>query len=252
MVVQMISIKNLTIRHGARDILKNINLDIEQGKTTVVMGLSGVGKSTLLKAITGLLKPYAGQVFIHGKDATALTGQELDKIRRKIGMVFQSPALFDSLTVGENVAFGLREFFPKMPEEEIQQIVAEMLSIVDLEGKAHFMPAQLSGGMQKRASLARTIATKPEIILYDEPTTGLDPIMSNVINDLINDLKKRFNATSIVVTHDLESAYRVGDKIAMLYQGKLIAHGTWNEFKNSKEPVVQQFIHGSKEGPIKV
>lgn len=248
----MIDIKNLTIRYGSRDIVKNINLKVEKGETLVVMGLSGVGKSTLLKAITGLLKPYSGQVLIYQKDVTKLSGIELDSIRRKIGMVFQSPALFDSLNVGENVAFGLREFNLKMPEEEIQQIVAEMLSIVDLEGKAHFMPSQLSGGMQKRASLARTVATRPDIILYDEPTSGLDPIMSNVINDLINDLKKRFNATSVVVTHDLESAYRVGDKIAMLYQGKIVAHGTWNEFKNSKEPVVQQFIHGSKEGPIKV
>jgi len=248
----MIDIKNLTIRYGARDIVKNVNLKVEKGETLVVMGLSGVGKSTLLKAITGLLKPYGGQVCIYQKDVTKLSKVELDSIRRKIGMVFQSPALFDSLTVGENVAFGLREFNPKMPEEEIQQVVAEMLSIVDLEGKAHFMPSQLSGGMQKRASLARTVATRPDIILYDEPTSGLDPIMSNVINDLINDLKKRFNATSVVVTHDLESAYRVGDKIAMLYQGKIVAHGTWNEFKNSKEPVVQQFIHGSKEGPIKV
>lgn len=248
----MINIKNLIIRHGTRDILKHVNLDVEKGKTLVVMGLSGVGKSTLLRAVIGLLKPHNGEIYIEGKDITKLSGEELDAIRRKIGMVFQSPALFDSLTVGENVAFGLREYKPNMPEEEVQQIVAEMLSIVDLEGRAHLYPSQLSGGMQKRASLARTIAVKPEIILYDEPTTGLDPIMSNVINTLINDLKKRFNATSVVVTHDLESAFTVGDKIAMLYNGKIVACGTTDEFKRSKDPVVQQFIRGNIEGPIKV
>ncbi|MFH1454181.1 MAG: ABC transporter ATP-binding protein [Armatimonadota bacterium] len=248
----MIKIRNLVIRLGSKDILKNINLDVEKGETLVVMGLSGVGKSTLLKAITGLLRPFSGDIYIEGKNVTNLSGKELDRVRRKVGMVFQSPALFDSLNVGDNVAFGLREFATHMKEEEIQQVVGEMLSIVDLEGKSHLMPAQLSGGMQKRASLARTIAIKPEVILYDEPTTGLDPIMSNVISGLINDLKKRLSATSVVVTHDLESAYQVGDKIAMLYNGKIVACGTKDEFIKSKDPVVQQFIHGSIKGPIKV
>ncbi|MBI2252302.1 MAG: ABC transporter ATP-binding protein [Armatimonadetes bacterium] len=247
----MIAIKNLTVRLSGREVIKNINLEIAKGKTLVVMGLSGVGKSTLLRCIIGLMKPAEGAIYIGGKEITRLSYSDLDKVRKKIGMVFQSPALFDSLTIGENVAFGLREH-TNFPEEEIQRIVAEKLAIVDLEGKENLMPSQLSGGMQKRASLARTIATNPEGILYDEPTSGLDPIMSNVINQLINNLKEQFGVTSIVVTHDLESAFMVGDEIAMLYQGEIVGKGSPQEFKRSTSPIVQQFIQGSIQGPIKV
>lgn len=247
----MIKISNLTIKYGTNVVVKNINLEINKGKTLAIMGLSGVGKSTILRSVIGLLKPASGQIYIDGKEVTKLHQNEFDKIRKKMGMVFQSPALFDSLTVGENVAFRIREH-TKFPEEEIQRIVSEKLAIVDLAGKEYLLPAQLSGGMQKRASLARTITTNPEIILYDEPTTGLDPIMCNVINDLINNLKKNFGVTSIIVTHDLESAFNVADEIAMLYNGTIIEEGTTEEFKNSQNPVVRQFIEGSTIGPIKV
>lgn len=247
----MIIIKNLTMRLGGRDVLKDISLEIGSGETVVVMGLSGVGKSTLLKCMIGLLKPTQGTIILEGKDITKLKPAELNELRKNIGMVFQSPALFDSLTIGENVAFGLREH-TRLPEEEIQRIVAEKLAIVDLEGMEHLYPSQLSGGMQKRASLARTITTNPEVILYDEPTSGLDPIMSNVINDLIMYLQKEFKVTSVVVTHDLESAFKIGDQIAMLYDAVIVEKGSPDEIKKSQNPVVKQFITGSAEGPIKV
>ncbi|MCL5773412.1 MAG: ABC transporter ATP-binding protein [Firmicutes bacterium] len=247
----MITIRNLTMRLGGRDVLHNVNLEIGRGETLVVMGLSGVGKSTLLKCMTGLLKPANGTIIIEGKDITKLKPAELNELRKNIGMVFQSPALFDSLTVGENVAFGLREH-TRLPEEEIQRIVAEKLAIVDLEGMESLFPSQLSGGMQKRASLARTITTNPEVILYDEPTTGLDPIMSNVINELIMYLQKEFSVTSVVVTHDLESAFKIGNQIAMLYEAVIVEKGSPEEIKKSENPVVKQFITGSALGPIKV
>lgn len=247
----MIKIENLTVKYGTRVVVKDVNLEVKKGRTLVVMGLSGVGKSTILRCIAGLMKPESGNIYIQEKEITRLKQSEFDKILKKTGMVFQSPALFDSLTVGENVAFRLREH-TKLPEEEIRMIVSEKLSIVDLAGKEHLFPSQLSGGMQKRASLARTLTTNPEIILYDEPATGLDPIMCNVINNLINSLKEKFGVTSIVVTHDLESAFTVADEIAMLYNGVIIERGTVQEFKNSKNLVVRQFIEGSTTGPIKV
>lgn len=247
----MIIIKNLTMRLGGRDVLKDINLEIGRGETLVVMGLSGVGKSTLLKCMIGLLKPTHGTIILEGKDITKLKPDELNELRKNIGMVFQSPALFDSLTIGENVSFGLREH-TRLPEEEIQRTIAEKLAIVDLEGMENLYPSQLSGGMQKRASLARTITTNPEVILYDEPTSGLDPIMSNVINDLIRYLQKEFGVTSVVVTHDLESAFKIGNQIAMLYDAMIVEKGSPDEIKKSENPVVKQFITGSAVGPIKV
>lgn len=247
----MIIIKNLTMRLGGRDVLKDINLEIGRGETLVVMGLSGVGKSTLLKCMIGLLKPTHGTIILEGKDITKLKPDELNELRKNIGMVFQSPALFDSLTIGENVSFGLREH-TRLPEEEIQRTIAEKLAIVDLEGMENLYPSQLSGGMQKRASLARTITTNPEVILYDEPTSGLDPIMSNVINDLIRYLQKEFGVTSVVVTHDLESAFKIGNQIAMLYDAMIVEKGSPDEIKKSENSIVKQFITGSAVGPIKV
>ncbi|MFH0801246.1 MAG: ABC transporter ATP-binding protein [bacterium] len=247
----IISIRDLSIRLSGRNILRKINLEVARGEVLVVMGLSGVGKSTLLKCLIGLLKPTSGEVFLEGQEITHLKPQELNEVRKKIGMVFQSPALFDSLTIGENVAFGLREH-SRFPEEEIRRIVVTNLAMVDLKGLEEMYPSQLSGGMQKRASLARTISSQPEIILYDEPTSGLDPIMSTVISRLILDMKNKLGATSIVVTHDLTSAFSIADRIAMLIDGKIVELNTVEGIKNSKNPLVVQFREGSVEGPIKV
>lgn len=246
-----IDIRGLLVKRGTRTILNCVDVSLDKGQTLVVMGLSGVGKSTLIKCIIGLLKPDGGEIFIGGREIIKLSINDLNEIRAKIGMVFQSPALFDSLTIYENVAFGLREH-KKLPEEEIRREVAEKLSFVDLSGTENMFPSQLSGGMQKRASIARAIVTNPEIILYDEPTSGLDPIMSNVINNLINSLKKTFNISSVVVTHDLESAYKIGDKIAMLNEGVFAEVGNVNDFKNSSNPITRQFIEGNPVGPIRM
>ncbi len=246
-----IAIRGLCLELGGRMILDHIDLDIKQGKTLAVMGLSGMGKSTLLRCIMRLQEPDQGKIFINGQDILSMKWDKLSQVRQKMGMVFQKAALFDSMTVAENVGFGLRENTRKKTHE-ISRIVTDMLSIVDLAGKEDYMPSELSGGMQKRASLARAIATNPEIILWDEPTTGLDPILCCHINRLVLDMQKRFNVTSVLVTHDLDSAYTVGDEVAMLHGGKLIEKGTPGEFRNSLNPIVQQFINGCAEGPIKV
>lgn len=246
-----ISVRNVSVAFGGRAILKNVSFDVPRGTTLAVMGLSGVGKSTTLRCLVGLQKPDSGEIYINGKNILKMDDKEFDKMRRRIGMVFQAPALFDSLTIGENVAFGLREH-TKLPEEEIQRIVAEKLAIVDLAGMAGLYPNQLSGGMQKRASLARTIAIDPDVILYDEPTTGLDPILSMVINELICDLQKRMNATSVVVTHDIRGAMLVGHRIAMLHKGEFVWMGTSEEFRTSDNEIVAQFREGRVTGPIRV
>jgi len=246
-----IAVRDLTVILGERKILDKINLDIHTGKTVVVMGLSGMGKSTLLRSIIRLLEPESGHIFFEGKDILQMNQHELDETLKKIGMVFQKAALFDSMTVAENVGFSLKEH-KKMKTKEITEIVSKTLEIVDLAGKENNMPSELSGGMQKRASLARAICDNPEVVLYDEPTTGLDPIICNVINKLILDMQRRFGVTSVVVTHDLESARMVADEITMLHEGKIIERGSPDEFFNSTNPIVQQFVKGSSEGPIKV
>lgn len=246
-----ISVRDICVSFGGRTILKNVSFDVPRGTTLAVMGLSGVGKSTTLRCLVGLQKPDSGEVYINGKNILQMKDSEFDVMRSRIGMVFQMPALFDSLTVGENVAFGLREH-TKLREAEIQRIVAEKLAIVDLQGMGHLFPNQLSGGMQKRASLARTIATDPDIILYDEPTTGLDPILSMVINELIVDLQKRMQATSVVVTHDIRGALLVGHQIAMLHRGEFVWIGTSSEFQTTDNEFVAQFREGRVDGPIRV
>lgn len=246
-----ISIRKLNVKFGARHILKDVSIDVPAGSTLCVMGLSGVGKSTLIRSIVGLVRPVSGEIVIKGRDILHLPEAELNEIRVKVGMVFQSPALFDSFTVGDNVAFPLREH-SRLPEEEIQRIVSEKLSLVDLEGMEHLLPSQLSGGMQKRASIARALATGAEILLYDEPTTGLDPIISNVINHLIRGLQSQMGVTSLVITHDLATAYTVADEIAFLYSGEIVEKGTPQQFQNSSNPYVVQFREGSVNGPIKV
>lgn len=235
---------------GEKPVLKGVTLKVDKGKTAVVIGQSGSGKSVLIKHLMGLLKPDRGQIFIGGEDITHLSTEEMYVIRRKFGMLFQNAALFDSLTVEENVAFGVERYL-KIKDKEKLDIVRESLAMVGLHGIEHLMPHELSGGMKKRVGLARVIAYKPEIIFYDEPSTGIDPIRADAINDLINRMKEELKVTSIVITHDMTSAYKVGDMIAMLYEGKIIETGTPEEIKNTTNPVVKQFIYGCSEGPIK-
>lgn len=246
-----ISIRGINVKFGNRHVLKNVSLDVRRGETVAVMGLSGVGKSTLIRSVVGLVKPYSGQILLEGRDMVRLSESELNEVRVKIGMVFQFGALFDSMTIGDNVAFPLREH-QRYSEEEIQRIVTQNLAVVDLEGMEHLYPSQLSGGMQKRASIARAVATGAGIILYDEPTTGLDPIISNVINDLIRSLQQQLSVTSVVITHDLASAYRIADRIAFIYNGEIIEKGTPAEFQKSDNPFVVQFREGRVAGPIRV
>lgn len=246
----MIVIENLHKGFGKNQVLKGVNLTIPRGETVVIIGRSGCGKSVLLKHIIGLIKPDAGRIFINGDEVTSYSGHQLYALRKKFGMLFQGSALFDSLTVEENVALSLREH-TKLPPEKVREITEEKLKMVGLSGVGQLKPAELSGGMKKRVGLARAIAMDPEFILYDEPTTGLDPIMGDAINDLIIELKERLKITSIAVTHDMVSAYKIADWIAMLYEGEIIFSGTPEETKNSDNPVVRQFIEGREIGPIK-
>ena len=245
----MIEIINLSKSFNNKKVLDSLNLIINSGEVIVIIGRSGCGKSVLLKHIIGLTKPDLGQVIIDGNDMTRLEESEMDKLRLSFGMLFQGSALFDSMTVGENVGFTLKEH-TNAPEKEIKAKVAGSLELVGLKGIEKLMPSELSGGMKKRVGLARAICNNPKIILYDEPTTGLDPIMADAINDLIIDLNNKLNVTSIVVTHDMVSAYKIADRIAMLYKGRIIAAGTPDEIKNTKDPIVKQFITGAAKGPI--
>lgn len=247
----MIEIKELYKSFGRKEVLRGVNLFIERGESMVIIGGSGSGKSVLLKHIIGLLKPDRGSVFIEDLDITRLNEKDLYKVRKKFGMLFQGAALFDSLKVWENVSFFLLRH-KNMSEEKAKRIAIEKLRLVGLVGVEDLMPSELSGGMRKRVGLARAIAHDPEILLYDEPTTGLDPIMADAINDLIVELKKKLNVTSVAITHDMQSAYKIGDRIAMLYEGKIIEVGTPEEIKNSPNPIVRQFITGSAKGPIKI
>ena len=226
--------------------LKDINFTVHKGETLVIIGGSGSGKSTLLKLLIGLLRPEKGSIFIKDQEISAMNEMQLDKVRLKMGMVFQYSALFDSMSVGDNVGFGLREH-SKMRKEQIKQIVEEKLKLVGLEGLSDFMPNELSGGMKKRVSLARAIAFEPEILLYDEPSSGLDPVTSAKIDDLIVQMQKLLGVTSIVVTHDMKSAFYIADRIAMLYNGEMIAIGTPEEIKKSTDSRVVEFINVSKE-----
>ncbi len=245
----MIEIKNLHKTLGGHKVLNGLNLKIEKGITCVVIGRSGCGKSVLLKHIVGILKPESGQVFVGGQEVNKLNDHELNRLRLKMGMVFQGGALFDSMTVGENVGFGLIEH-DHIHHKELLRRIEDSLSMVGLSGIANLMPSELSGGMKKRVSLARALCIRPDIIFYDEPTTGVDPITADSINDLIIDLHDKLKVTAIVVTHDMTSAYKVGDKIAMLYHGKIIAEGTPKEIRHANNPVVHQFINGLAKGPI--
>ncbi len=245
----MIEILNLYKAFGTQMVLNNLNLAVRRGETKAVIGRSGVGKSVLLKNIVGLIKPDSGSIKINGVEVTNLNEKAYDKLRMEIGMVFQGGALFDSMNVGENVAFVLDEFM-NLDKKTVRDRVADALALVGLKDVQHMMPSQLSGGMKKRVSLARVLCMEPQIILYDEPTSEVDPITAAAINHLIIELRDKLKVTSIVVTHDMNSAYQVADSIAMFYRGQVIADGTPQDIRNSTHPVVQQFIHGQADGPI--
>ncbi len=236
---------------GPQQVLAGTTLEVVRGETIVIIGRSGCGKSVLLKHLMGLLKPDSGHIFVTGKDITAIPEEELIEIRKLFGMVFQMAALFDSMSVAENIGFALARY-GSMPAEELRAKVEERLHDVGLPRAGGLRPAELSGGMRKRVGLARALATGPSVILYDEPTTGLDPIMADAINDLIIDTGSRHGVTSIVVTHDMVSAYKIGSRIAMLHEGKVRMVGTPDEIRSSTDEVVMQFIHGSAQGPINV
>ncbi len=237
----MISVKDVRKAFGENKVLNGLDLEIPRGETLIIMGRSGCGKSVLLKVIAGLLAVDTGEVWIDGTEITTLKKKPLNQIRRKIGMLFQSAALFDSMSVAENIAFMLDQH-TDLSEQDMRKIVDEKLKLVDLDGVQDLRPAQLSGGMRKRVGLARALAFNPEIILYDEPTTGLDPVTCTEINELIRDLNQQLQVTSIVVTHDMHSAFSVGTLMVMLHEGKQIAYGTPEEIINEDHPILQQFI----------
>jgi phospholipid/cholesterol/gamma-HCH transport system ATP-binding protein len=242
----MIEVRNLTKSFGAHAVLDNVSLRIEKGESAVIIGRSGGGKSVLLKHLIGLLKPDSGQVLIDGEDIVPMNERELLRVRHKFGMLFQGAALFDSMTVAENVGFALRRD-SSLPEAEIAQEVSRVLEMVDLPATESKSPDELSGGMRKRVGLARAIIYQPQIVLYDEPTTGLDPIVSDSIDKLILRVRDRLDVTTVVVTHDLRSARRLGHRIIMLHERKIYASGTPDQIFGSSDPVVQRFIDGVSE-----
>ncbi len=248
----MIEIRNLVKSFGSNHVLKGVNLNIEKGKTTVIIGASGCGKSVILKHIIGLLKPDSGEILIDGEDITKMNDKEIYRIRNKFGFLFQGAALFDSMTVGENVGLGLVENTDTAPAE-VKRIVGEKLELVNLAGIENLMPSELSGGMRKRVGLARALACNPEFVLYDEPTTGLDPITSEAIDKLIDSLANnpKLQVTSIVVTHDILSVYEVADHVAMMYEGVVHFEGTPRELTETKDPVVREFLERTDSGTIK-
>ena len=247
-----IQLKGVTKAFGAKKVLTGVDLDIARGESVVIIGGSGTGKSVSLKCILGLLRPDAGSIKIDGHEVTGLSTSERDKGNHQVGMLFQGGALFDSLPVWENVAFGLLSR-KQCGREEAREIAVKKLALVGLKPQiADTSPADLSIGMQKRVGLARAIATDPEIIFFDEPTTGLDPIMADMINELIVHVNREVGATALSISHDMESAAKIGDRIAMLYQGKIVWAGAPDDVNAAANPVVDQFIHGRVDGPIKM
>ncbi len=244
-----IELCDLTKALGGHTVLEGVNLSITKGETMCIIGGSGAGKSVTLKHIVGLLKPDRGCVKIDGANVTQSKNGEMEAARRKIGFLFQGAALLNSMTVFENVALPLREH-ERLTEADIRSRVDRKLSLVGLEEAGHKFPAEISGGMKKRAGLARAIIRDPEIILYDEPTAGLDPVIGSTINDLILDMQKKLGVTSVLVTHDMASAFRVSNRIAMLLKGRIVKLGTPADFKASDDPIVKQFIYGESEGPL--
>jgi phospholipid/cholesterol/gamma-HCH transport system ATP-binding protein len=243
----IIEFLGISKKFGSNQVFKSLCLEIYRGETLTILGSSGTGKTVLIKILLGLLLPDAGKVIFEGDELNTMDEKELRTMRRSVGMLFQGGALFDSLSVKENVAYPIREHFPDTSEKDIERIVAEKLALVGLPGIESMKPNDLSGGMKKRVSLARAIATNPEVLLYDEPTTGLDPINCHRINRLIRAIQKKIEVTSIVVTHDMASAYYVSDRLAFLHEGKIHFIGTVEEARNSEDHLVQSFISGTDD-----
>lgn len=249
--VDGVVVRGLTRSFGDRKVLDGLDFHFRRGETVVILGRSGEGKSVLLKHVVRLLEPDAGEVWVDGQEITHLSKRRLFEVRKRFGMLFQGAALFDSMTICENVSLGLLEH-SNLSAEEIRARACECLAMVGLQAAEDKLPSELSGGMKKRAGLARAIAMSPDYILYDEPTTGLDPITSDAINDLILKLQAELNVTSIVVTHDMASAFKVADRIAMLSEGRMIYADTVDAVRETDHPVVRQFIQGSAQGPLSV
>ena len=245
----LIEVHDVHKSFGNNHVLRGIDLNVKHGESMVVIGGSGSGKSVLIKCIIGILKSEQGKIYVAGQEICSLTEKDLYETRKKFGMLFQAGALFDSMKVWENVGFALLQH-TNLSKEEVKKTAIEKLNLLGLYHIEDFMPSELSGGMRKRVGLARAIAIEPEILLYDEPTTGLDPIRADSINELIVEMREKIKVTSITITHDMVSAYKIGDRIAMLYQGKITEAGTPDEIKNSTNAIVQQFIQGKAEGPI--
>ncbi|MDP9254433.1 MAG: ATP-binding cassette domain-containing protein [Verrucomicrobiota bacterium] len=242
----MIAVRSLAKKIGRQEILRGVDLTVAKGETLAIIGRSGVGKSVLLKHLIGLMRPDAGEIWIEGQSIIGLSERKLAAIRRKVGILFQGGALFDSMTVEENIAFPLHEAGLRDPKI-IRQQVKEMLEVIELEGQQRKMPVNLSGGMKKRVGLARSIIRRPSCVLYDEPTSGLDPVVSDSINRLIRRLQARFHVTSIVVTHDMKSAFHVADRIAYLHEGRIYFYGLPAEIQSSTDPLIQDFLFGRSE-----
>jgi len=238
----MIDIRDLHKSFGDNEVLRGVNLKVEEGTTVVILGSSGSGKSVLLKHIIGLLEPDSGAVYVDGEDICRLSPRELSGFRSKFGMVFQSSALFDSMTVFDNVAFPLIEHREGRSDDQIREIVESKLALVSLEKAAHLYPAELSGGMRKRVALARAVARDPKIVLYDEPTTGLDPITTDSVNDMIEDARRELGVTSVVISHDIGSALRIADYVAVLYEGRIIECSTPEQLRHTTHPHVRAFL----------
>jgi phospholipid/cholesterol/gamma-HCH transport system ATP-binding protein len=251
MDTHMIQVVDLYKSFNGREVLRGVNLKVEKGQTLALIGGSGKGKSVLLRHIIGLTRPDRGKILIDNQDISRLRGKPLKRLKERFGIVFQGSALFDSLTVFENVAFPLREK-SKMKLSQIRDSVLKELARVGLSGEENKYPAEISGGMKKRVALARCLVMNPEIVLFDEPTTGLDPLIGKAMHKLISECQKNLKFTSIIVTHEIPAIFSLVDRVAMLYDGKIIAVGTPDEIKTSKDPVIHQFIHGELEGPISV
>jgi phospholipid/cholesterol/gamma-HCH transport system ATP-binding protein len=245
----IIDVRHLRKRFGSKVVLEDVSFTVERGTVCVVMGGSGSGKSTVLRHLVGAYKPDSGEIYLDGEEITGLHERELQRVRRKFGMLFQGGALLNSLTVGENVALPIRHH-TDLPEETIEIMVKLKLELVGLRDAEHLKPSEISGGMQKRVSLARAIALDPKIVFYDEPSAGLDPIVSGVIDKLMTDLTDKMGVTSLVVTHDMHSAFRIAHKMIMLHRGRIVAAGTPAEIQGSSDPLVHQFITGAPDGPI--
>ena len=243
----MIAVRSLAKKIGQQEILRGVDLEVATGETLAIIGRSGGGKSVLLKHLVGLMEPDAGEIWVEGQNIIGLTERQLGAVREKIGILFQGAALFDSMTVAENIAFPLREAGERNPKV-LREKVREMLDVVELEGQEEKMPESLSGGMKKRVGLARSIVRRPSCVLYDEPTSGLDPVVSDSINRLIRRLQKRLGMTSVVVTHDMKSAFDVANHVAYLHEGRIYFYGTPNQLQQTSDPILQDFLLGRSDG----